>query len=166
LSVSIYNNIIEPGKKFLEEQKEYAYYLKKDHQVIESEYTDSVRQYEKSKSNFFYYAKIAEKIKFDYEIFKLNPNTSIEKREAYENKVLAAIEDAKIAEKNYQNYYKIVNDDRLKYIEANRNILRDFQQIDIGLNSFLKKMITNYVHFQKTNIKCNEFILETKLEVN
>ncbi len=74
--------------------------------------------------------------------------------------------DAKLAEKEYQNHYKSVNEIRLNYIEISRNILNEFEVLNNRYTCFLKDILQKYIFFQITFVKSHDFNLESKLEVN
>lgn len=139
--------------------------MKKDNTKVEREYKDALHKYEKSKQNFFYYAKYAEQTKWDYENYKVSNMPTPEKKLSYENKSIQAMIDAKEAEKQYQTQYKAVNSARLSFIEISKTILNDFEIITDRFILFVQDLLKKHVFFQITFVKSHEFSLETKLEV-
>jgi len=164
-SASLFNNVIDPAKKFYDEQKTVSCNLKKDFIKAEKDYKDALYKYDKAKQNFFYYAKYAEQYKYDYEMYKISNMPTPEKKLSLENKSIQAMVEAKDAEKQYQNQYKSVNASRLSYIEVSRQILNDYQIVYDRFISYLQDLLKKNIFFQITLVKSHDFNLESKLEV-
>jgi hypothetical protein len=148
----IKTNIIDPSKKFIEDQILTSKSIHQEAKKVENDYKVSYANMEKAKSKFYQHAKLAEDAKLDSEIGKITYISYAEK-EKFNNKANNLLKEAKDAEKQYIISLNYCNAMRLLYIDVCKRVLRTYQQLDEDFTEYCKNILRTNMIFKNALLK-------------
>lgn len=153
-------DLLDPGKKFMDEQNQLAKKLYNDMKKIEKDYKDAIYSMEKvyiiiiyqCKTKFHNTAKAAEIAKLDYELARLSYIPQNEK-DKFNVKSSNCLKDAKEAERIYISSITYVNNVRLLFIDTSKNILVHFQLLEEEFIEFTKNTLRKFSIYTNSTSK-------------
>jgi len=92
------------------------------------------------------------------------PDVTIQK--SLKSKINKYVKEAKEIEKNYLSALKIANNERLTFIEQNKNILGILQGLEEELIKFTKDFLMKYVIYNNQLCKNLQFDNNTRMNVS
>jgi hypothetical protein len=158
-SNEIKRDVIEPAKKFLDDQHAVAKKNYNDVKRLEKEYKEAINNVEKLKSKFLTTARNAELKKLDSELAKLSTIPQSDK-DNFHSKSTTALKDAKDAEKQYITALNYANLVRAAYIEGSKTALHNFQSLEEEFIDFSKIILHKFFIF--SNVHYKECMYETE----
>ncbi len=117
------------------------------------------------KIKFHSNAKIAEEIKFQTEIGKINCSLTPDLKIKLENKFQISLKEAKESEKNYINSINLANNLRENFIENMKKTLNNFQELEENLGLIIKDSLRKYMVYQIAYIRNMQYDIERKANV-
>jgi hypothetical protein len=153
------NTIIDPSKKFIEDQLQSGKSIYNEAKKSEKDYKDSINNMEKARIKFNTNCKNAENAKLDSELCKLTYIPVIE-REKFNLKAFNALRDAKESERQYIIALNYANAMRQLYIDTCQKVLKSFQQLEEDFIKYTKETMSNYIVYINSQLKTESFEVE------
>ena len=149
----------------MNEQNSEGKKLNQEIKKQEKEFKDAVEKMEKMKIKFHTSAKIAEEIKFQTELGKINCSLPPDLKNKLENRFQINLKEAKEAERNYINSINNANNIRENFIENMKKTMNDFQKLEENLGEIIKDSLRKYLVYQVSYIRNMQYDIERKANV-
>lgn len=166
LANNLKNDLLEPAKKFLEEQNAIGKKIYGDIKKVDKDYKEALSNLEKSRNKFYQSAKSAEIATVDCELSKVT-YVAPQQKEKFLLKSTTMLKEAKDAEKIYLNSLKYTNNVRMIYIETSLSIMQSFQMLEEDFINYIQNLMRKFCIYSAANHTNNTFDIEklhTKIE--
>ncbi len=158
-ALNIKNEVLDPSKKFLDDQNNQGKKLQNDMKKIEKEFKDAVLNLEKAKIKFHTSAKAAEIGKLDSELAKVTYIPQQDK-DKFHLKSTNLLKEAKDAERQYIAILNNTNAIRASYIEIAKNILMTYQVLEEEFIEFTQNILRKQIIYTNVTFKNSIYDIE------
>lgn len=162
---SLQDDIINPLENFLSEQNNQGKSLNNEARKVEKDFKSCIERLEKSRIKFHTSAKMAEDMKIQSELAKINQNNISENKIKLELRAQNCLKEAKENERVYISNIGIANNMREQYIEVMKKMMNEFQTLEENLVNTVKDSLRKYIIYQVALLRNLQYDIEKKASV-